>query len=189
MGIAAFIAMKIIRPALSTLIVLLIALPLSSAMAGELHGIINGKSFHVGATEDWNENNYGLGLEYQFDTQSRWKTQLMANALVDSNEDMSYMVGGGVHRNLIATDRLHGFYLDAGINVFLMTRTDVNDNQPFPGALPSIAVGNRYVGFNLAYLPAKAVEKFYSAEFLDETTTGIVFLQMKVNISQLLNID
>jgi len=182
--------MKIHNAARFTLISLLIALPVSfalssSAGAGELSAVFNGKSIHVDASEDWNDDNYGLGLEYQFATQSRWKKVVMANGFRDSNDKMSYMAGAGLHRNLFATDRLHGFYLDAGINAFFMTRKDVNDNKPFPGALPSLTLGNRFVGLNLTYLPKKAVEKLYDAKMEDDTISGIVFLQFKVNFGRL----
>jgi hypothetical protein len=168
-------------------LLVLLALPLSPALAGDLSTVFNGKSYHVGATQDWNENNYGLGLEYTFKRESRWKPRVMANGFRDSNEDMSYMVGGGLHRNLYATDRMNGFYFDAGIDVFVMTRTDVNDNKPFPGALPSLTVGNRYVGVNLTYLPKVAVEKMYGSKMVDETMSGIVFLQFKLNVSQIMD--
>jgi len=153
------------------------------AQAGEFSAILNGKSYHLGATEEWNEDNYGLGIEYEFATKSRWKKRLMANGFRDSNDDMSYMVGGGLHRNLYATERLGGFYLDAGLNAFVMTRTDVNNNKPFPGVLPSLTVGHKHVGLNLTYLPRKAVEKFYDGEMADESMSGIVFLQVKFNIN------
>jgi len=179
--------MKIIKTARLTLLALLSTLPLSLANACELATVINGKSFHIGASQEWNEANYGLGLEYTFKRDSRWKPRLMANGFRDSNEDMSYMVGGGLHRNLYATDRLKGFYIDAGINAFIMTRTDVNDNQPFPGALPSLTVGNRYVGINLTYLPKAMVNKMYDGQMADESIRGIVFLQFKVNVSQIMD--
>ena len=168
-------------------LLILLALPLSPALAGDLSTVFNGKSYHVGATQDWNENNYGLGLEYTFNRESRWKPRVMANGFRDSNEDMSYMLGGGLHRNLYATDRMNGFYFDAGIDAFVMTRTDVNDNKPFPGALPSLTVGNRYVGVNLTYLPKVAVEKMYSSKMVDESISGIVFLQFKINVSQIMD--
>jgi hypothetical protein len=170
-----------------TLLALFIALPLSSATAGEFSTIINGKSFHIGASQEWNEANYGLGIEFTFKRDSRWKPRLMANGFRDSNDDMSYMVGGGLHRNLYATDRLNGFYFDAGINAFVMTRSDVNGNKPFPGALPSLTIGNRYVGINLTYLPKVAVEKMYDSKMADESMSGIVFLQFKINVSQLMD--
>jgi len=182
--------MKILNAAKFALLALAVslgtALPLSAASGGELSAVFNGKSIHVDASEEWNDDNYGLGLEYQFATQSRWKKVVMANGFRDSNDEMSYMAGAGLHRTLFATDRLNGFYLDAGINAFLMTRKDVNDNKPFPGALPSLTIGNRYAGLNLTYLPKKAVEKLYDSRMTDETISGIVFLQFKVNVGQLM---
>lgn len=154
---------------------------LSAAQAGELSAVINGKSWHAGAIEDWNEDNYGLGLEYEFASESRWKWKLMANGFVDSVDSMSYMAGGGLHRRLWDTSRFHDLYVDVGVNVFLMTREDVNDNKPFPGALPSLTVGNRYVGVNLTYLPRKAVEIMYDSGDVDRGITGIVFLQLKLD--------
>ncbi|MCP4302650.1 MAG: hypothetical protein GY783_18865 [Gammaproteobacteria bacterium] len=181
--------MKILNAARLTLLSLLIVLPVSSTLAGDFSAVINGRSIHVDATEDWNENNFGLGLEYQFATQSRWKKQLMVNGFRDSSDEMSYMAGAGLHRTLFATDRLNGLYLDAGINAFLMTRKDVNDNRPFPGALPSLSLGNRHMGLNLTYLPVKAVERMFDTQMLDDTATGIFFLQLKVGVSQLFPAD
>lgn len=181
--------MKIYAAARLALLSLLIVLPISSAMAGDFRAVINGKSIHVDATNDWNEDNYGLGLEYQFATESRWKRQLMVNGFRDSSEEMSYMIGGGLHRTLFASDRLSGFYVDAGINAFLMTRKDVSDNRPFPGALPSLTVGNRFMGFNFTYLPKQAVESLYDARMMDETISGIFFVQFKFGVSQLFPSD
>jgi hypothetical protein len=102
---------------------------------------------------------------------------------------MSYMAGAGLQRNLFATDRLNGLYVDAGINAFLMTRTDVNDNRPFPGVVPSITIGNRQMGLNLTYLPVKAVERMFNLRMIDDTVSGIFFVQFKVGINQLLPSD
>jgi hypothetical protein len=167
-------------------VALLTALPTSSAMAGELSAVINGKSYHVNSTYDWNEDNYGLGAEYEFTSKSRWKKTAMVNGFRDSNKSMSYMAGAGLHRRLFETDRLSGFYVDAGINAFIMTREDVRNNKPFPGMLPSLSVGNQYIGFNLTYLPKKAVQDIIHADMADPTISGIVFLQFKVRISQFL---
>lgn len=169
-----------------TLLSLLIVAPFSTAMAGNFNAVLNGRSIHIDATQDWNEDNVGLGVEYQFATESRWKKQVMVNGYRDSNEDMSYMAGAGLHRNLFATDRLNGFYVDAGINAFLMTRRDVNDNRPFPGAVPSLSIGNQHMGFNLTYLPVKAVENLLDTQIMDDTVSGVFFLQFKVDLSQLL---
>ena len=178
--------MTILSAARLTLVSLLIVAPLSTAFAGNFSAVLNGKSIHVDASEDWNENNYGLGLEYQFASTSRWKTQLMVNGFLDSSDEMSYMAGAGLHRTLFATDTFDGFYIDAGLNAFFMTRKDINDNRPFPGAVPSLTFGNRTMGINLTYLPVKAVERLTSAPMMDDSVSGIFFLQFKVDMSQLL---
>ena len=167
------------------LLALLIAVSCSSAWAGSVSAVLNGRSIHIDATEDWNEDNVGLGLEYQFQSTSRWKRQVMVNGFRDSNEKMSYMAGAGLHRTLFASERLNGFYVDAGINAFLMTRRDMNDNRPFPGAVPSLTIGNRVMGLNLTYLPVKAVERLFDARMTDDTVSGIFFLQFKVGVGQL----
>ena len=124
-------------------IVLLATLPVTTAVAGDLSIVINGRSHHFDSSYDWNENNLGLGFEYQFESTSRWKKIVMANGFRDSVNRMSYMAGAGLHRRLLETHRFSGFYIDAGINAFIMTRRDINDNKPFPGVLPSVSFGNR----------------------------------------------
>lgn len=158
----------------------------ATAWAGNFSAVLNGRSIHIDASEEWNEDNVGLGLEYQFASATRWKKQLMFNGFRDSNEEMSYMAGAGLHRTLFASEALDGFYVDAGINAFVMTRQDVNNNRPFPGAVPSLTFGNRRFGMNLTYLPVKAVERLLDARMMDDTVRGIFFLQFKVNVSQLL---
>lgn len=166
-----------------SLLVFAAHVPAADALAGEINAVINGKSFHLGASRDWNEENYGLGLEYQLSGDSRWKSRLMANGFRDSNDKMSYMAGGGLHRELYASDRFRGFYVEAGINAFLMTREDINDNRPFPGVLPSVTFGNDFVGMNLTYLPKKAVEEIYDQHMTDASISGIVFLQLKFSVN------
>jgi hypothetical protein len=155
------------------------------AHAGKSHAVINGKSYHFNATYDWNEDNYGFGLEHEFEQKSAWKKVVMTNAFRDSNDSMSYMAGAGLHRRIYETDRLAGFYVYAGLNAFLMTREDVNNDKPFPGILPSLSIGNDKFGVNLTYMPKKAVEEAMNANVVDPTLSGILFLQFKVSMDQL----
>ena len=148
--------------------------------------MFNGKSYHVNSSYDWNENNYGLGLEYEFNNKSRWIKTAMASGFRDSVNEMSYMAGGGLHRRLFETHRFSDFYINAGVNVFMMTRQDVNQNRAFPGMLPSLSVGNKYMGVNLTYLPKVAVENVVHADMVDPTIDGIFFLQFKINVEQFL---
>ena len=177
--------MKKLKLQLFALVLLLTALPASSALAGDLSLVLNGRSYHVNSSYDWNENNTGVGLEYQFATQSKWKKSVMANGFLDSTETMSYMVGAGLQRRLLESERMGGFYFDAGLSAFVMTRDDVDDSKPFPGILPIVSFGNRYAGFNLTYLPKQAVEEMVNAEMVDPTISGIVFVQFKVGLGQL----
>ncbi len=160
----------------------------SDALAGGTNAVLNGKSYHFDSTYDWNENNTGLGIEYEFarKADSAWKKVAMANGFRDSTNNMSYMAGAGLQRRIYETHKLGGFYIYAGLNAFVMTRDDVNNSEPFPGILPSISIGNDKVGFNLTYLPKKAIEETTNADVVDPTLSGILFLQFKVSLDQIL---
>jgi len=158
----------------------------SPATAGKYSAVVNGKSYHFNSSYDWNENNYGFGLEHEFEQKSAWKWVAMANGFRDSTDNMSYMAGAGLDRRRYATDKLAGFSIYAGINAFLMTREDVNGNKPFPGLLPSVTIANNKVGLNITYLPRKAVEETMNTDIVDPTISGILFMQFKVSLDQLL---
>ena len=174
--------MKMINPMLLFVVALLMAFPISSANAGTFNAVINGKSYHFNSEYDWNESNLGLGIEHEFASESKWRTIVMANGFRDSTDNMSYMVGAGLHRRLFETERASGFYISAGLNAFMMKRDDVDDSKPFPGILPSVSIGNNKLGFNLTYLPRVAVEKTTDAVLVDPGVTGILFLQFKVSM-------
>ena len=174
------------RGLLIPLIALLLAMASPAATAGGINAVLNGKSYHFNSSYDWNESNTGLGVEYEFTQRSAWKKVVMANGFRDSADGMSYMAGAGLHRRLYETDSLGGFYIYAGVNAFVMTRDDVNGGDPFPGLLPSISVGNSKMGFNLTYLPRAAVKETTNSQMVDPTITGILFLQFKVSLEQLL---
>ena len=160
----------------------LVAFPTSAALAGKFSAVVNGKSYHFNSTYDWNENNFGLGIEHEFDSKSAWRVMVMANAFRDSTDNISYMAGAGLHRRLYETERLAGFYVQVGLNAFIMTRDDVDNSKPFSGILPSISLGNEKIGFNLTYLPRQAVEMTTNANVVDPTVSGILFIQFKVSL-------
>jgi len=171
---------------LAKILVTTLILASSVASAGNINAVVNGKSYHFNSSHEWNEDNSGLGIEYEFTQTSAWKKIAMANAFRDSTNSMSYMAGAGLHRRIYETEALDGFYIYAGINAFLMTRDDVGGSKPFPGILPSVSLGNRKVGLNVTYLPRKAVEEMTDSFVVDPTLDGILFLQFKVNMDQLL---
>ena len=170
----------------SAALVLLASFCLPAYAGGNFSAVVNGKSYHINSSHDWNEDNYGLGIEHEFEQKSAWKKVAMVNAFRDSTDNMSYMAGGGLHRRLFETEKLAGFYVYAGINAFVMTRDDVNRGKPFPGLLPSISVGNERFGINITYMPKQAIESSTNAMLDDPTLSGIVFMQLKISMDQLL---
>src|SRR5262245_57731323 len=71
--------------------------------------VLNGHAIHMNAARKWNEENWGLGLEREFATESRWIKVALANGFQDSMGNPSYMAGGGIKRRF----RLHSedFYV------------------------------------------------------------------------------
>jgi hypothetical protein len=167
-------------------VAILVTFPDSAAFAGKFSAVISGRSYHFNSTYDWNEDNFGLGIEHEFDSKSAWRTTVMANGFRDSTDKMSYMAGAGLHRRIFETERLSGFYVHAGLNAFVMTRDDVDNSKPFPGILPSVSIGNEKLGFNLTYLPRQAVEATTQSNVVDPTISGILFVQFKVSLDQIL---
>ncbi len=173
---------SLLRCVLSALVVLL-AVSSGSAIAGQFDFVVNGRSYHVNSEYDWNENNFGLGLEYQFDTSSPWIWTLHGNAFLDSRNNMSYMAGGGLKRRLYQSLSPAGYYFDAGLVAFVMSRADFNDYLPFPGVLPTVSFGMKNLGFNISYVPQFVVRDIANAKMLDPNVRGVFFLQMKFGLT------
>lgn len=121
-----------------------------SVHADELHLIISGKSFHINPKQDWNENNHGLGFEYDFNSQSNWTPLFTGASIKDSNNQTSNYIGGGVKYNVLDKN---DFFISLGGIIFYMTRKDYQDNKPFLGAIPFISIGYQRVSTNITYVP------------------------------------
>ena len=143
--------------------------------------VVNGRSLHVDATKEWNEENWGLGIEREFDTSSRWVKVALANGLKDSAGEPSYFAGGGLKRRFrVRSDDL---YVDLAVIGFMMTREDVNHNQPFPGLLPAVTVGRKRVALNVTYMPEFIYDRVMTGRLTDPTMNGVLFLQLKLDAS------
>ncbi len=125
----------------------------TSVSADELHVVVNGKAIHLDEG-DYNEENWGLGLEYDFAPKGNWIKFANASWFKDSNYNTSKYIGGGIKRRFRLDNNEDGWFFDAGAIAFLMTRKDYKDNDPFPGVLPFVAVGNGPVTMNLTYIPS-----------------------------------
>ena len=140
--------------------------------ADSVNLIINGKAFHENK-KNYNENNWGLGFEYNFKENKKWINFVNGGFFKDSNSNTSKYLGGGTKRRFLLTDDQDGWHIDAGLTAFLMTRKDFKNNQAFLGALPFISVGTSKFAINATYIPA------VSPKFV-----GLLFLQASFTISE-----
>jgi len=137
----------------------------------------------MNAAKDWNEDNWGLGVEKEFHSSSRWVSLAVANGFKDSLGEPSYMAGGGLKRRFrMFSD---GLYFDVGVVGFVMTREDVNHNEPFPGALPAMTFGFKRLAVNVTYMPDKIVDNVTHANLRDPAMKGVLFIQLKLDASLL----
>ncbi len=155
--------------------------PTQSAHAQDWSLVINGKSYHVNSSKDWNEQNWGLGFEREFHSQSRWVKTAAGNAFRDSQDEMSYMAGGGIKRRYRLDSLAPGLFFDVGVVAFVMTRQDVKNNQPFPGLLPAMSVGTRRAALNVTYLSERMMDSATNVSRVDPTVSGLLFLQLKLD--------
>ena len=121
--------------------------------ASELHLVINGKSYHFDRSQDWNENNYGIGFEYNFEPWSNWIPLVSGSSFKDSFKQTSVYLGAGAKRRYLLGKDPQGMHFDVGAAAFLMRRKDYKDNNPFLGVLPFVSLGNEHVALNATYIP------------------------------------
>lgn len=124
-----------------------------SAQGDEVHLVVNGRSWHVDRKQDWNENNYGLGFEYDLIPRGNWIPLLSGGAFKDSNRQTSRYLGGGAKRRFDFGPAHWQMHFDAGLLGFVMTRKDYRDEQPFVGVLPFVSLGRGRFAVNLTYIP------------------------------------
>lgn len=135
-------------------IILLLVLPtLVPASADDLQIIISGRAIHQGSN-DLNENNYGLGLQYNFSTHRRWIPLVNLASLKDSNDNTSRYIGAGLKRRFRMSSGQQRLNLDVGAAGLVMKRPDYNDDKPFLGALPFVSLSNGWGGINVTYVPS-----------------------------------
>jgi hypothetical protein len=160
-------------------VVAMLALTSTAQADGDWDVVVNGRAVHVNAAREWNEENWGLGFEKEFHSSSRWVKVALANGFKDSVGQPSYMAGGGLKRRFrMFSDDL---YFDVGVVGFLMTREDVNDDRPFPGALPALTFGSKHVAVNLTYMPDVVVDRVTNAGRTDPDMDGVFFIQLKLD--------
>ena len=150
----------------------------ANAYAGNLNVLINGKAIHLHppAGSNYNEKNWGTGLQYDFDVvHGKWLPFLAASGFIDSLNHPSYYAGGGVmYRTLFSADP-DSWHMDIGAIAFLMTRQNFKHGHAFPGVLPAVSIGTNRIVVNVSYIP-NVMPKM----------TALFFFQLKVSLSNLM---
>jgi hypothetical protein len=136
--------------------------------ADSLHLILSGKSIHLDTANSFNEKNWGLGFEYNFEERNKWIPLITGLTFKDSLKRTSNYLGGGTKRRFLLGDDPDGMHIDAGVFAFVMTRQDYKNNDPFIGALPFISVGNSRFSVNVTYVP-KIVPKMIAFVYFQAT--------------------
>lgn len=124
----------------------------ANGVADEFHVVLNGKAIHLD-NGNYNEENWGLGVEYTFTPRNNWIKFVNASYFKDSSYNTSKYVGGGIKRRYRLDDDKDGWFFDLGGIAFVMTRKDYKGNDPFLGALPFAAIGKGPVTLNMTYIP------------------------------------
>lgn len=152
----------------------LLAMFVVPAQAAEWSLLLNGKAVHLEtpAGVKFNEENWGAGVQVDFgQADSKWRPFLTASGFKDSFNKPSYYAGGGTLRRFEFGTESSAWHLDAGAVLFLMTRHDHMNNQPFPGILPVLSVGSGRVALNMSYVPK-----------IDPKMVSLIFFQIKIGV-------
>lgn len=150
------------------LCILFLSFTCTAVNAGNLHLIVSGKSIHLNSETSFNEKNWGLGFEYDFEERNKWIPLITGVIFKDSLENTSKYLGGGTKRRFLLGDDPDDMHMDAGVFAFVMTRQDYKNNDPFIGALPFVSVGNSRFSVNLTYVP-KIVPKMIAFIYFQVT--------------------
>ena len=144
----------------------------SQLMADSVNLIVNGKSIHENKG-NYNEENWGLGFEYNFAEDKKWINFVNGGFFKDSLSNTSKYLGGGSKRRfLLGTDK-NGWHIDAGLTAFMMTRKDYKNNQPFFAALPFVSLGTNQFAINAIWIPA-----------VNPEMESLWFLQVSMKLSE-----
>ncbi len=144
-----------------------------SVSADELQVIISGRAIHMGSNNQ-NENNYGIGLQYDFINHRRWIPTINLASFKDSNDNTSRYIGAGMKRRFKLRSGQQRMNFDLGAAGLVMKRPGYNNDKPFLGALPFISLSNDWGGINATYVPS-----------LEDDMTAFWYFQFTFKILQL----
>ncbi len=100
-----------------------------SVSADELQVIFSGRAIHMGSNNQ-NENNYGIGLQYDFINHRRWIPTINLASFKDSNDNTSRYIGAGMKRRFKLRSGQQRMNFDLGAAGLVMKRPATTTTNP-----------------------------------------------------------
>lgn len=146
-----------------------------TACADELALLLNGKAYHMphGQYSHLNENNWGAGLQYDFEQEGNWISFINVSGFKDSNANASYYFGGGLMRRFPISTEIAHLHVDVGLVAFLMHRKEFHNGNLFPGLLPALSLGTDRIALNITYVPK-----------VEPKMVELLFFQLKIRLGK-----
>ena len=132
--------------------------------------VVNGRSVHVNAAHEWDED---LGRDRARVRHDEPLGQGRTRQRLQGQHGESVLYGRRRHQTPFHV-RSDDFYVDLGGVAFVMTRQDVNHNEPFPGVLPAATFGFKRIALNLTYMPESVVDRVTNSKKYDPSMEGVV---------------
>ena len=143
----------------------------SPVQAGQWALLVNGHAIHLEKSpKQKNEENWGLGIQYDAEPKSDWILFSFGAEFIDSRENVSYTLGGGIRKRYQVPLGVPMFFEIGGAG-FVMTRETYNSGEPFPAVLPMASVGGKRFAVNITYVPE-----------VDPRIIPVVFFQLKLSL-------
>src|SRR5256886_7708166 len=125
------------RALLALLLTFIAGLTSGAAVADEMSLLVNGKAIHINtpAGRNLNENNWGLGLQYDWDlADSKWRPFATVSGFNDSNHNPSYYAGGGAPHPF----QFCGIDIVPGSTWVSVSHYGFNNRRPLPAGQPPL---------------------------------------------------
>jgi hypothetical protein len=136
-------------------------LGIQGARAGELYSVTTARSYHVDREAKYNEKNYGIGLEYQFNR--TWAVAIGEYKNSFRNKSNYY---GAIYTPFVEGNFKAGLML---LNVSGYDSTNLRRYQPV--AVPTVIWEGKGFGINTVFVPPVG------------NKTGVLGVQVKFNVA------
>lgn len=144
----------------------------SWASAGDLWLLVNGHAVHLEERpNDVNEDNYGLGLQYDQEWRGDWLWFLFSSGFQSSQNEPAYDMGAGLRRRYPFYGMFRNLHLDLGAAAMVIAHDGYRDGGPVPALLPVASLGGSHFALNAAFVPP-----------VDEQVTPLVFFQLMYSL-------